>query len=96
MPKLVIAELDVKLGKRDIVKLCENNNISWLEHTNVDGGKYIECIAGYNYDLNQSEYVDIYYNCMANRKLYELTFTQPRQFYVDLILEYFKKEDKSE
>ena len=41
MPKLIIAELDVKLSKRDVIKLCDNNNISWLEYTNVNGGKYI-------------------------------------------------------
>ena len=95
MPKLVIAELDVKLSKKDVIKLCDDNNISWLEHTNVNGGNYIECIVRYNYDLNQSEYIDIYYNCIANRKLYGPTYTKPKKFYTDLIMEYFKK-DKSE
>lgn len=94
MPKLVIDELDVKLSRRDVIKLCEKNNISWLEYTNVTGGKYIDCIVRYNYDLNQSEHIDIYYNCIPNRKLYGLTFTQPKQFYVDLIMEYFKKDIK--
>ena len=95
MPKIVIDELDVRLSKRNIIKLCEKNNISWLEYTNVNGGKYIECIVRYNYDLNQSEYIDIYYNCIPNRKLYGLTYTKPKKFYTDLIMEYFKK-DKSE
>ena len=95
MPKIIIDELDVRLSKRDIIKLCEKNNISWLEHTNVNGGNYIECIVGYNYDLHQSEFLDIYYNCISNRKLYGLTFTQPKQFYIDLIMEYFLRKDKS-
>lgn len=96
MSKLIIAELDVKLNKRDVIKLCDNNNISWLEHINVNGGKYIECIIGYNYDLHQSEFLNIYYKCSANQTLYGFTFTQPKQFYVDLIMEYFLKKDKRE
>lgn len=95
MPKIVIDELDVKLSKRDIIKLCDKNNISWLEHTNVNGGKYIECIVEYDYKLHQSKYLDIYYNCTANKNLYRFTFTQPKQFYVDLIMEYFLRKDKS-
>lgn len=95
MPKIVIDELDVKLSKRDVIKLCDKNNISWLDYTNVNGGKYIECIVGYDDKLNQSEYIDIYYNCIPNRILYGLTYTKPKKFYIDLIMEYFK-EDKSE
>jgi hypothetical protein len=91
MPKLVIDELDVKLSRRDVIKLCETNDISWLEHTNVNGGKYIECIVRYNYDLDQSEFLDIYYNCLSNTRLYGLTYTKPKQFYINLIMEYFNK-----
>ena len=92
MPKIVIDELDVKLSKRNIIKLCEKNNISWLEYTNVNGGKYIDCIVRYNYDLDQSEHIDIYYNCFSNRKLYRPIFTESnKQFYIDLIMKYFKK-----
>ena len=96
MPKLVVGELDVKLSKRDIIKLCEDNNISWLDYTNVNGGRYIECIVGYNYDLDQSKFLDIYYDCMANRKLYGFTFTKYKQFYVNLIMEFFKRKNKSD
>ena len=96
MPKLVIAELDVKLSKKDVIKLGDDNNISWLEHTNVNGGKYIECIIGYNCKLDQSEFLDIYYKCGTNQALYGFTFTQPKQFYIDLIMEYFSRKDKSE
>lgn len=93
--KNIIDCLDVNLRRRAVIKLCEKYNISWSAHINVNGGKYIECIVGYNYDLDRSEFLDIYYNCMANRNLYGFTFTQPKQFYIDLIMEYFNK-DKSE
>lgn len=96
MPKLVSAELDVKLSKKDVVKLCDDNNISWLEHTNVNGGRYIECIIGYNHRLDQSEFLDIYYKCNTNQALYGFTFPQPKQFYIDLIMEYFLRKDKRE
>ena len=96
MQKLVIDELDVKLNKEDIIKLCKDNNISWLEYMNVDGGRYIECIIGYNYNLEQSEFLDIYYDCKANKKLYGFTFTRSKKFYIDLIMKYFLRKDKSE
>lgn len=94
MPKLIIAELDVKLSKKDVVKLCDDNNISWLERTDTLGGKYIECSIGYNYDLVRSELLDIYYKCSVNQALYRFTFTQPKQFYIDLITEYFLRKDR--
>lgn len=88
--KLIIAELDVRLGKKAVINLCNKYNISYDICTTLDGGKYIECVR-HNSTLDKNEYIDIYYNCVSNRKLYGLTYTQPRQFYVDWILEYFKK-----
>lgn len=94
MPKIVINELDVKLSKRDVVKLCKKTNIIYNICTNINGGKYIECIVGYDHELNQSKYIDIYYNCFSNRKLYGLILTESnKQFYVDLIMEYFLRKN---
>ncbi len=94
MSKIVIGGLDVKLSKRAVIKLCEKNDVSWLEYTNVNGGKYIECIVDYDDKLNQSKYIDIYYNCIPNRKLYGFNCTKPKKFYIDLIMEHFKKDKR--
>ena len=89
--KNIIDCLDVSLSRRAVIKLCEKYNIGWLEHTNVNGGKYIECIVGYDYSIDRSKFIDIYYKCLSNKRLYKANFDQTDQDYKNVIIEYFKK-----
>ena len=89
--KNIVKCLDVGLSKNAVIRLCKENNISYSVETNINGGNYINCIVGYDYNRHETLFADIYYKSWMNSLLYKANLLKSKKYYIKQILDMFNE-----